>query len=378
MIQSISIKNLFDTFNYDISFENDDNVLIITGPNGYGKTMILNIIFNLFNQNFVFFESLMFEKITLNIEKSGSLVGNRIEIDKTELGDIYYSYYEGKEEITSNDLASEEIYEAKAKSILNSISVHLIEEQRLYKKINSNDLDIQDNEHLMVETIQSYANDLKKYISDLIQKSFNKSQELESNYLDRLIDGNEKISAQDYLSRLTKLIEKQDRLIAFGIYETKQNIRGYSEENAKALLVYINDLEQKLMIFDEILEKLELFTSILNERRLTFKTIYINKNGFYFKTNKNEILDLTSLSSGEQHEVVLLYELIFKIESNTLVLIDEPEISLHISWQKEFLKDLLRIIETQNIQVIVATHAPAIINDRWDLVCNLATVQKNG
>ena len=69
----------------------------------------------------------------------------------------------------------------------------------------------------------------------------------------------------------------------------------------------------------------------------------------------------------------MLYELIFNVKPNILVLLDEPEISLHITWQKEFLNDLLKIIKIQNIQVLIATHSPAIINDRWDLVYNLET-----
>jgi len=55
-------------------------------------------------------------------------------------------------------------------------------------------------------------------------------------------------------------------------------------------------------------------------------------------------VDLESLSSGEQHELVLLYDLLFKTKKDTLLLVDEPEISLHIAWQKQFLSDLRRII----------------------------------
>ena len=95
------------------------------------------------------------------------------------------------------------------------------------------------------------------------------------------------------------------------------------------------------------------------------------ESGFYFKTDNGKKLALNELSSGEQHEVVLLYELIFKTKPGIVVLIDEPEISLHISWQKEFLDDLLKIIKIQNFQVMIATHSPSIINDRWDLVYNL-------
>ncbi len=82
-------------------------------------------------------------------------------------------------------------------------------------------------------------------------------------------------------------------------------------------------------------------------------------------------MNLKDLSSGEQHEVVLLYELIFKAKPNTTVLIDEPEISLHITWQNDFLKDLMQIIKLQSIQVIIATHSPQIINENWDLTVNL-------
>ena len=125
-------------------------------------------------------------------------------------------------------------------------------------------------------------------------------------------------------------------------------------------------------------EKLELFSNILNERRFTFKSIHINRDkGFYFKTAKGKELKLSQLSSGEQHEVILLYELIFKTRAGILVLIDEPEISLHITWQKEFLDDLLKIIKMQNFQVLIATHSPSIINGRWDLVYNLEKKDDN-
>ena len=80
---------------------------------------------------------------------------------------------------------------------------------------------------------------------------------------------------------------------------------------------------------------------------------------------------MTQLSSGEQHQVVLLYELIFKTEKNVLVLIDEPEISLHVAWQKEFLKDLQEIIKIQAMPVVIATHSPQIIDGNWDLTVDL-------
>jgi len=425
-INSIKIDGLFEIFDYNISFNNNENLLIITGPNGFGKTMILNIIFNLFNRKFLFFQKLVFETITISLDDNISIViSKKLENDKANVKFVFiqnnkefetFKYSDKLESdfqkniskylpisrITSDrwiDLRSERILtiddlfneyadqlpdeisknilktqSKKANEILDSIKVHLIREQRLFRKVQiyNKKYNADQDKTIMIETIQTYAEELKQLISLNSQQSIKISQELDSSYPNRLISQKGKVSAEEYNVRFNILKEKQEKLKRNGLYESKQEVLGYSETDSKALLVYLNDLEMKLGIFDNILEKLELFTNILNERRFTYKTIQIDREkGFYFRTNKGKELELTQLSSGEQHEVVLLFELIFNAKQNTLVLIDEPEISLHVNWQKEFLNDLLRIIEIQNIQVLIATHSPSIINGRWELAYNL-------
>ena len=70
-------------------------------------------------------------------------------------------------------------------------------------------------------------------------------------------------------------------------------------------------------------------------------------------------------------ELVLLYKLIFKGEKEKIILIDEPEISLNVSWQREFLDDMKKIVEMNGFSILIATHSPQIINDNWDLVESL-------
>jgi predicted ATP-dependent endonuclease of OLD family len=74
------------------------------------------------------------------------------------------------------------------------------------------------------------------------------------------------------------------------------------------------------------------------------------------------------LSSGEQHFFVLFFRLIF-IDSNQnkLVLIDEPELSLHPRWQVRFIDDLERIREIASIDFILASHSPLIFQGHIDL-----------
>jgi predicted ATP-binding protein involved in virulence len=440
-LESIDIKNMFEIFNYNIKYPKDENVLIITGPNGFGKTQVLNILFNLFNRKFVFFQNLVFDEITVNLSDGVSIeiikkeinINSKTKKRSTQLNIVFkkkksvIETYTYSSEFDSNLMRhlddfipvsrisgerwvnhrTDQIYSLEqvleefgdrlppeiinsyqkvksklANDILDAIDVHLIREQRLFQKVNRSDSRhysrSERDQNIMTETIQEYSNELKGLINDKIQQSYTISQTLDSSYPNRLINEKEKVSKEEYDKRFADLTEKQAKLTRNGLYESKQKVLGYSKDDSKALLVYLNDLENKLIIFDDLLEKLELFTNILNERRFTFKSIHINReNGFYFKTTKGKELKLNQLSSGEQHEVVLLYELIFKTRPSILVLIDEPEISLHITWQKEFLDDLLRIIKIQNFQVLIATHSPSIINDRWDLVYNLQKVEVN-
>lgn len=69
--------------------------------------------------------------------------------------------------------------------------------------------------------------------------------------------------------------------------------------------------------------------------------------------------------------MVLHYDLLFRVRPNTLVLIDEPELSLHVAWQKRFLLDLLEIVATAQFDAVIATHSPFIVGDRSDLMIGL-------
>lgn len=339
----LQIEKLFDIFDYDIPIENKDNLLIITGPNGFGKTKILNIIYHFFRKEFEYFDKLVFERIILYFDN-----------------EIFY-------EIKKNEkLAITEIGVENSDNIYSN--VHLIKEQRLLKP----ELNMFFGNGEFRTTIIQLAKDLAELIEITFNNWLELSQKLDSTFPKRLLNGAVQLSEEEFKNRFKQLTEKQNLLKSYNLTDTEQEVPDYDPENAKVLSIYLKDSEAKFGVFDTLLQKLNLFTTILNERRFTFKTIQISKTeGFYFETVNKKRLDLADLSSGEQHEVVLLYELIFNAKENTLILIDEPEISLHVTWQKEFVSDLLKIIELQKVQVVIATHSPQIISNRWDLVYNL-------
>jgi predicted ATP-binding protein involved in virulence len=168
------------------------------------------------------------------------------------------------------------------------------------------------------------------------------------------------------------LVKKQQQLQAFGIYPGSLKKTEYEGENQRVLSVYLEDYEKKTGIYDNLLKQINLFVELLNQKRLVNKQIVINsQQGYYFLTNDGKPLELTALSAGEQQEIILLYELLFKSPPGTLVLIDEPEISLHVAWQKLFIQDLFKIAKLYPISFLLATHSPQIINGRWDLTHDL-------
>lgn len=135
----------------------------------------------------------------------------------------------------------------------------------------------------------------------------------------------------------------------------------------RLLTQYLDDAVQKLAPFETLLQKIELFEAIVNTRLLRKKLRVTAKDGLLVQHDpKGHAIDLNSLSSGEQHEIILMFDLLFNVPEGALVLIDEPEISLHVVWQMAFIPDVQRIAEIAGFRFVVATHSPQIINGAWD------------
>ncbi|MCD9500480.1 AAA family ATPase [Photobacterium carnosum] len=271
--------------------------------------------------------------------------------------------------------------------ITEGINVHFVQDQRLIQRFEMIDFDrfrkhrpgMRGNNRRTIDTIEKYSSELSAFISKYNEKYSEVSKQLDSSLPARLLSKTKKIEIynQETLKiKLDDISKKNERLKKHTLLKSNflfiPAIEGISSEDIKVLSLYVQDNTQKLSVYDDILSKIELFTDILNNKGLAFKKIVVNQDeGFFFVNDSDKTLKLTQLSSGEQHEVVLVYELIFKAKDNDLVLIDEPEISLHIAWQKEFLEDIKRIIDIQNVSIIIATHSPQIIDNNWDLTVDL-------
>jgi hypothetical protein len=77
--------------------------------------------------------------------------------------------------------------------------------------------------------------------------------------------------------------------------------------------------------------------------------------------NNGEPVPLLNASSGELSLMTSLIFVLGEISGTNMILIDEPENSLHPRWQREYTSMLCSLIEYHEVKVIIATHSPLIV-----------------
>jgi DNA-dependent RNA polymerase auxiliary subunit epsilon len=258
--------------------------------------------------------------------------------------------------------------------------ISLIKQTNLYF-IQTQRLIVKEKDYLSKEiySVQLCLTELLSLISKKHQEYSKLSEQFELSLGKRLRNKEVKIYSNiEELKNENKILEakiselKEIGLFQRNIFDDSSRIPDNIDEVELAVLsVNIQDMKNKLKVFDELYSRLKIFRNILNNKRLSYKKLFINPNSIDFFNDNDEAIQVTELSSGEQHEIVLLYELLFKVPEYSIVLIDEPEISLHVVWQKEFLSDLDDIVKIRNFDILLATHSPSIINGNWNLTVEL-------
>jgi len=172
-------------------------------------------------------------------------------------------------------------------------------------------------------------------------------------------------------TRLQQLSSKVSSVLPIGEPLTVAGAENFeSLKDGAVELVFLDLIYDRLTDRYEPLEdffrKEEQLKRMLDERFASGKKFQIGRDGFEISLPHGQKIALDRLSSGEEHQVVTLYWLLFEVEPRSIVLIDEPEISLHPSLQRLFAGDMETAIASQQLQVIAATHSPEIVGRRKD------------
>ena len=271
------------------------------GKNGMGKSTVLQLVVNTISQEEIHDKSKLCSEVTIELDSN-----NILKLRKSQ-------------ENISNLL-------------------DLVDEQEMKRLIIK---EVRENNHIKSELKDVMINSIKKNkfrfnITDSIEYTATKN-ETKVNF--------------EFVSTMA-LNANSFQNIEMGNGKT-ENILDWQIQNELDRLSKINNLDLNN----------KFITSLNHMFSESNKSVSLNnKFELEFKFN-NEILNFPQLSSGERQVIYILLKVAIATKDNALILMDEPEISLHLSWQEKLLAQIREI--NPNSQIIIVTHSPAIVMNGW-------------
>ena len=389
ILKSVKIKGLYGYINKNIDFLENETYLV--GSNGSGKSSILRIIDAFFSKNINFFETLDCENIIFEFENQ----------DKN-----YEVSLEWKEEIffnkTLEDFENKKkcyIYDLKnIKKKDNKKNLEIIRENKKILEFiikNEKILDeVREGATLRKKSVKKKSSEENlKYLNFMLNflNFYNKINndnkevmELSREYLKNLFEDdtilslgieypNEKksyIEKLNYIEKLknsiTSLPESKIDKILDELFPSRVIKKIWGKKGKEYLLAEIETINNKMKV-NLFSKKVEKYIETINSFLIhSGKKVYFEKKeaNFYLRLLKRKkIIDIEFLSSGEIEILNLCTQLFFN--EKKIIIIDEPEKSLHLEWQILFGKIIDTILEYDNdLQIIIATHSPFIVNGK--------------
>ncbi len=372
MLKSIYIESLFGlyTYNLDMKPEENNGIRFITAPNGYGKTTILNMLDDLYSDRLSDLSEIPFDVFRLHFDD-----GRMVEIkqnrnyqtdensDDKILSEVVLNIRFCKD-ATDNEgqsiawskggIFDERMGSAMSMQLyFDSHPIYYVRDKRLYEDVTT-------------PTVKKNALMMRDKLTEASRR-INRVFQLETYPGDKYISEIEYNSVRGEYEPIIEMAGK------FGLI--KENpFPVYSVELASYLTMLVNKVKSYFGEQENFLKRLMCFQGIVERADFANKKMQINPSyGYRFIANNEDrtIILPDSLSAGEQHKLIMAFDLLFKADDASLILIDEPELSFHMMWQMNFLDNLREITRLRNLQCIVCTHSPQIFDCDFDLAEDL-------
>ena len=403
IVTSIVTGKIYELFFYDfkiikLKYSNNDNVDVIEIKRKQDDKNRLKIIFEGRNETISKLDNLNFQSSRRKILLKEYFHENNILKDISRLFNYVYlplsrsAYVDPIRSSRKNfwieeEEIEEELYVTKDASLTRVQELIVNKILTINNEVNRLNNNFRDK--ILKTSINIYSE--KKNFSDILNEIENSNEEkileIQESYLNimtnlKLINEREIEKYNNFFSSYIKKYEQitdenDEKVKHFPINLVLQ----YSEISKIRKVV---ELAQQMEKDKKQAEKpLELFCSTLNSflsragdidsKNIIIETI--GQPGVYFKIPNNQNkLSVQKLSSGEKQLIIFFANLIFGVNDrkNGIFIVDEPELSLHLTWQKLFIEQTLKI--NNNIQLIFATHSPEIVGRHRDKMYKLEKV----
>jgi energy-coupling factor transporter ATP-binding protein EcfA2 len=141
---------------------------------------------------------------------------------------------------------------------------------------------------------------------------------------------------------------------------------------ANVIEPYVDALRARLDALQALQELLTQFLISINSFFANKVVTYSLGRGLQIRPTQGAPLRPTQLSSGEQQLLLLLAQVMTARQAATVFLIDEPEISLNVKWQRNLVDTLLSLVAGSEVQFILATHSLELLATHRENIVRLA------
>lgn len=397
-IKEVIIKELFNNESFAVNFESQENISILYATNAFGKTTLFKLIFGLLSNaskkeriaNFLYIFSTPFKNLKIFFNNNSSIFVERYE-SFPKLKISYFNKRKKAGDIVLHDNPYKLDEQTKNHfALLNEFvgfgsTIQFINANRL--------LDIDNYFHFLQDYFTFQGPEIKT--GQLKYGEFKEAYELFAGdsplrKLDSEI-GSATININYYLRIMTEHPEAKYyiSLEQYNKYEGMINSRFLAGNNRNNLAHFIvkdgdetqfsNSLSKNIDNLFELYLKFQkikaLFESFYDDFNPARKTIEREEGSTLLLTSDKNKLNINKLSTGEMNIIAVLSSLIFELTDDSILLIDEPEISLHVTWQIKLMKAITELVsERNNLQVIIATHSPFIGTNHNDSLAEVEII----
>jgi predicted ATP-dependent endonuclease of OLD family len=395
-----------------VNLDLNDNVNIIIGRNGTGKTTFMNLLHSaltvdtdgLIENEFKFMEiklSYKNQQKTIKIEK---IFNKNDEL----YYDFIYTISRKSYHIRTVQFNKNRFSPSMKKRLLeqsNEIK-HILEEYislsslSVYRLRSNDEIEINYRHTNKIISPVDYRlnqleNDLTKYQLELSKKAREISSNLQKEVLSSILYSKNKKNVELNIPKdFNKKVEKARLTSAYkrlGVFdsEIKRNIEIHIDsvdEAVKKLFDNEDDVDYTALeayfktqsIIDMSLDadgkvndvfcSITLFLEILKEFIID-KDFSIEIGGLKVFNKFKELIPIDKLSSGEKQLLILFIETLLQKSEPYIYLTDEPELSLHIDWQRRIIPAIKKL--NPSSQIIAATHSPEVASKYKNFIIDM-------
>lgn len=327
-IQKVEISNLFGRFDFEWTLQPDVNVL--AGANGSGKSTVLYCLYSLvalgaFNRKEV---NLYTDNINMTLNDGHTL--------RYECENVLASIQDMKQRAKNGNVEAQILLDSLENRTPEDFN-NLVGIEASFYRTFFNDV--------RLNNITDFRNtSLGSMCVDIINTFDTKLKDAES--IKRL--SNDQVRTElDW-----EIYNLQKRYLAYQLnLSKKKDIIVENSENPK------EDIKKLRQTHNRFLDMLD---AMMEE---SGKKVNREDNEISFLFDDGTPIYPHQLSSGEKQLLIILLTILVQDNKQAILFLDEPEVSLHIEWQKKLIEYMTEL--NPNLQIILATHSPAIIMEGW-------------